>query len=204
MPFLVIATAGCRISQENMWNATGCYCIVRKNQQTASVHEQREENHMNLSEKIIQLRKANNMTQEELAEKINVSRQSVSKWELGQASPEMEKVVSLSEVFHVTTDYLLKPSELDELSIKTEILEKKQQELAVEYRKKNDRRFYILSCTAIFLMAFAGIILLNRIRFEVEFLWSIFPGVTLHLIILLVATAAAIVVCLTHRKRNDS
>lgn len=80
---------------------------------------------MEISEKILQLRKANSLTQEELAEKLNVSRQSVSKWESGQTIPELEKLIALSEVFQVTTDYLLKPSELDELSIKTEILEKK-------------------------------------------------------------------------------
>ena len=63
---------------------------------------------MDISEKILQLRKANNITQEELAEKINVSRQSISKWESGQSIPEKEKIVDLSGVFHVTTDYLLK------------------------------------------------------------------------------------------------
>lgn len=158
---------------------------------------------MNLSEKLIQLRKANNMTQEELADKINVSRQSISKWELGQAIPELEKLVSLSEIFSVSTDYLLKPSELDELSIKTELLEKKQQELAVEYRKRDDRKFYILSCTGIYLVALAVMILFNRISFEVGFLWAIFPGLTLHLIVLLIATAVAIGVCLRHKKKNS-
>ena len=46
---------------------------------------------MDVSEKILQLRKANGFTQEELAEKLNVSRQSVSKWEAGQSVPELEK-----------------------------------------------------------------------------------------------------------------
>ena len=91
---------------------------------------------MEISEKILQLRKANNLTQEELAEKLNVSRQYISKWESGQTIPELEKLISLSSVFQVTTDYLLKPSELDELSIKTEILEKKQQELEKESKKR--------------------------------------------------------------------
>ena len=47
---------------------------------------------MEISEKILQLRKANSLTQEELAEKLNVSRQSVSKWESGQTIPELEKL----------------------------------------------------------------------------------------------------------------
>ena len=158
---------------------------------------------MNLSEKLIQLRKANNMTQEELAERISVSRQSVSKWELGQAIPELEKLVSISEVFHVTTDYLLKPSDLDELSIKTEILEKKQQEMTEEYRKREDRKFYILSCIGIYLLAFAAIILFNRLSFEIDFLWNIFPGMTMSLVVLLIATAAAIGVCQRYKKKKN-
>ena len=49
---------------------------------------------MNLSKKIYELRKASGMSQEQLAEKINVSRQSISKWESGQAIPELEKLVT--------------------------------------------------------------------------------------------------------------
>ena len=54
---------------------------------------------MNFSEKLLTLRKAKNLTQEQLAEKLDVSRQSISKWESGQAVPEMEKIVALSVVF---------------------------------------------------------------------------------------------------------
>ena len=78
---------------------------------------------MDFSEKLLTLRKAKNLTQEELAEKLNVSRQSVSKWESGQAVPELDKIVAISTVFDVTTDYLLKSSEIDDLSVKTEMLE---------------------------------------------------------------------------------
>lgn len=49
---------------------------------------------MNFSEKLLTLRKAKNLTQEQLAEKLDVSRQSISKWESGQAVPEMEKIVA--------------------------------------------------------------------------------------------------------------
>ena len=68
---------------------------------------------MKLSEKITALRKSNNMTQEELADMCNVSRQSISKWEADIALPELEKLLMLSEIFHVSTDVLLK----DELSL---------------------------------------------------------------------------------------
>lgn len=63
---------------------------------------------MKLSEKIIELRKTNGMTQEELAAKCNVSRQSVSKWEADIALPETEKLLMLGEIFHVSMDVLLK------------------------------------------------------------------------------------------------
>ena len=159
---------------------------------------------MNVSEKILQLRKAKGFTQEELAEKLNVSRQSVSKWESGQSVPELEKLVALSGIFEVTTDHLLKPSELDELSIKTEMLEKQQQELARESKKRKEKQFCVLSCVGIYLAAIAVIVLLRGLSFENDFLWNIFPGVTLPFIILAAATAVAIMVCLHHRNKYDS
>lgn len=63
---------------------------------------------MILADKIIRLRKKNGWSQEELAEKVNVSRQAVSKWESAQTIPELEKILLLGELFGVTLDYLLK------------------------------------------------------------------------------------------------
>ncbi len=63
---------------------------------------------MTTGEKIIELRKRNGYSQEELAEKLDVSRQSVSKWELNASTPDLERIVQMSELFHVSTDYLLK------------------------------------------------------------------------------------------------
>ena len=68
---------------------------------------------MKLSEKIVELRKANGMTQEELASICSVSRQSISKWEADIALPETEKLLILGEVFQVSMDILLK----DELTL---------------------------------------------------------------------------------------
>ena len=61
-----------------------------------------------LSEKIINLRKSRGWSQEELAERLNVSRQSVSKWESGISNPDLDKIVAMSTLFGVSTDYLLK------------------------------------------------------------------------------------------------
>lgn len=63
---------------------------------------------MNLENKIIKLRKENGWSQEDLAERLDVSRQSVSKWESGLATPDIHKIVALSSLFNVNTDYLLK------------------------------------------------------------------------------------------------
>lgn len=65
---------------------------------------------MILADKLIQLRKRSGMSQEELAEKMNVSRQAVSKWEGAQSIPDLDKILQLSELYGVTTDYLLKDS----------------------------------------------------------------------------------------------
>lgn len=63
---------------------------------------------MILAEKIVTLRKRAGWSQEELAAQLGVSRQSVSKWEGAQSVPDMQKVVQMSRLFGVTTDYLLK------------------------------------------------------------------------------------------------
>ena len=63
---------------------------------------------MILADKIITLRKQLGWSQEELAEKMNVSRQSVSKWESTNSIPDLNRVIMLAEIFDVSTDCLLK------------------------------------------------------------------------------------------------
>lgn len=63
---------------------------------------------MNIANRIKSLRKVKGITQEELADKLGVSRQAVSKWESEQSTPDLERVVIMSEFFEVTTDYILK------------------------------------------------------------------------------------------------
>ena len=63
---------------------------------------------MILADKIINERKKNGWSQEDLAEKLSVSRQAISKWESAQATPDLSKVILLAELFGVSTDYLLK------------------------------------------------------------------------------------------------
>lgn len=88
---------------------------------------------MILADKIIELRKKSGYSQEELAEKMGVSRQSISKWEGALSIPDLDKILMLSEIFSVSTDYLLKDEiENDSLSPKEEISESKFRKVTLE------------------------------------------------------------------------
>ncbi len=62
---------------------------------------------MQVGERILKLRKENNISQEELGFKINVSRQTISKWENNETSPDLNNLKSLAKLFNVSTDYLI-------------------------------------------------------------------------------------------------
>lgn len=102
---------------------------------------------MNLSDRIYELRKKKGISQEELADKIGVSRQAISKWESEQSTPDMDKIIFMSEFFDVSTDYLLKglesPSQMSEKS----------------------RKYFLLSFVFIF-GAITGIITFSMNRFR--------------------------------------
>ena len=88
---------------------------------------------MILADKIIELRKKAGYSQEELAEKMGVSRQSVSKWEGALSIPDLDKILLMSEIFGVSTDYLLKDELGDEIpSPKEEISESQFRKVSME------------------------------------------------------------------------
>ena len=91
---------------------------------------------MKINEKIYSLRKEHNLSQEELADKLNVSRQTVSKWELGESCPDFDKIVPLCEVFNIGTEELLRDNKEVGLEGKT--------------TGKVDVIKYILICVSIF------------------------------------------------------
>lgn len=62
---------------------------------------------MNIAERLQELRKRDGYSQEQLAEMLGISRQAVSKWESGQGNPEIDNVIKLAEIYHVSTDYIL-------------------------------------------------------------------------------------------------
>lgn len=148
---------------------------------------------MNLSKKIYELRKASGMSQEQLAEKINVSRQSISKWESGESSPEIERLIELSNVFDVSTDYLLKSSEVDELTIRTERLEKGQNDLKSKVQQEHLKHARILNVALVYAVAMAVFFFL---QLPLPYLWplgeSFYTRVLVLAIILCLATAVAI------------
>ncbi len=77
---------------------------------------------MILAEKITRLRKQNGWSQEELAEQLGISRQSVSKWESGASIPDLDRIVTMSKIFQVSTDYLLR-DELEDPEAEMKIVE---------------------------------------------------------------------------------
>lgn len=105
--------------------------------------DEKMEEVMILADKIINLRKKNGWSQEELAEKLGVTRQSISKYEGAQSIPDLDKILKLSEIFGVTTDYLIKdeleeeeyvPSQMQENESESDrIVHKVTMEMANEY-----------------------------------------------------------------------
>ena len=95
---------------------------------------------MIFADKLIALRKQHGLSQEQLAEKLNVSRQSVSKWEGAQSIPDINKIIQLSQIFGVSTDYLLK----DELeNEKDEYIETGEKSEELKYVSMEDANEFL-------------------------------------------------------------
>ena len=137
---------------------------------------------MKLHEKIYTLRKGQNLSQEALSEKLGVSRQSVSKWETGEATPEVTKLLSLSKIFGVTTDYLLNDESEEEIKI-TEAKEETSPFAATpvyETPKKNNSAKKLAIILLICIIAFALLFPL----FIGIFGYSIFANKTDNIVVL--------------------
>ena len=72
------------------------------------MNEEKVISNQSVGDRLLELRSKNNMTQENLAEELQVRRQSISKWELGKTLPDVEKLIQLSELYQVSMDYLIK------------------------------------------------------------------------------------------------
>ncbi|MCR1899691.1 helix-turn-helix domain-containing protein [Irregularibacter muris] len=101
---------------------------------------------MNFSERLRLLRKEKGLSQEKLAELLNVSRQSVSKWESGQSYPEIDKLITLSDLFKITLDDLIKGKKSEDIAgvddekeePLQQIMEEKEEEISQQIIQDND------------------------------------------------------------------
>ena len=97
---------------------------------------------MEFNNKLYELRKQKGFSQEELANRLNVSRQTISKWEVGESTPDMEKLVAISDLFEVSLDELVKGeepklAEPSEQIVKSELYSDiKEQVLTVDNKEK--------------------------------------------------------------------
>ena len=107
---------------------------------------------MKIGEKIYSLRKKYNLSQEELANELNVSRQTVSKWEVGESCPDFDKIVPLCELFGISTEELLRDKKIEE-----------KEETPTE--KKVDVVKAVLICISIFIyfLAIISVIVLDDV-----------------------------------------
>jgi len=112
---------------------------------------------MNISQKILLQRKKKGISQEDLANALNVSRQAVSKWESSQSVPDMDKIVALSSYDNITTDYLLKDEietidgadnysskNVDMQMLNKELSENDFQNIRYEAEKKKHTSYWLL------------------------------------------------------------
>jgi len=150
---------------------------------------------MILADKIIRLRKRYGWSQEELAEKMNVSRQAVSKWEGAQSVPDLEKILQLAELFGVTTDYLLKDDIEEEEYTGEEKSTLKKVTLAmanefIEWRKKASKM--IAAATVLCILAIIPLIVASTTSFRNTLGISEEAAVILGLSVLIIMVAAAV------------
>ena len=113
---------------------------------------------MNLSDRIQYLRKVRGISQEGLADQLGVSRQAVSKWESEQSMPDLDKIISMSDYFAVTTDYLLKG---------IEPVVQKEEEQSIKHRRIASNICYQLSLGFIGLGIILSIILADFLKISV-------------------------------------
>ena len=130
---------------------------------------------MEFNNKLYELRKQKGFSQEELANRLNVSRQTISKWEVGESTPDMENLVAISELFEISLDELVLnkvPEEADTSAqvVKSEFYSDiKENVLTDENRKKAKKGLKIAS------IVLGIIFLIDLISFVIYVLMNGFP-----------------------------
>ena len=128
---------------------------------------------MEFNNKLYELRKQKGFSQEELANRLNVSRQTVSKWEVGESTPDMEKLVAMSDLFEISLDELVldkkeeKKTEASEQVVKSEFYSDLKEHVLTEDNKKKTKKG--LKIAGIALGAFLLIDILSFIIYVLMF-----------------------------------
>ena len=105
---------------------------------------------MNFSEKLFQLRKKAGMSQEELAEQLEVSRQAISRWEMGTAMPDAPNLLRISTLFGISVDYLLH----DSYESDNDIPMVKEVKSKLKNERKNRNTLYLVTSVLFYLASF--------------------------------------------------
>lgn len=84
---------------------------------------------MTIGEKLLELRKKKSLSQEEVADKLNVTRQTISKWETDQSTPDFDKIAPICELYDISADELLRDKKIEKEEIETERIEEQDEEL---------------------------------------------------------------------------
>lgn len=125
---------------------------------------------MTLGEKIQKLRKQQGLSQEALAEKVTVTRQTISKWELGQSLPDLDFIAQLSDIFNVSSDYLIK----DEMTEPDELPYKKR-----DYRLSERGKRIILVIVSVAALIAVCVCLICDYFTSDRLSWSLIAGVSI-------------------------
>lgn len=127
---------------------------------------------MKFQEKLVSLRKGKGMSQEQLAEKLGVSRQAISRWESGESTPDMLNLLGLCECFQVSSDYLLHDDYESDADIP---LVKQKEEEIVEVKLKK-KTMHLISAFCFLITTFCAIIGIvisqNDIQYAVTGFWA--------------------------------
>ena len=124
-----------------------------------------------LADRLVELRKEHKLSQEALAEKLGLSRQSISKWERAEASPDTDNLIALAEIYGITLDQLLGNSEIKEKSEQTQSVKTELSSKQIK-GKNNLKKAPLLFLGAIAVYAGGGIILGV---FWWALMWILFP-----------------------------
>lgn len=128
---------------------------------------------MNIGDKILNYRKSKGYSQEDIANKLNVSRQTVSKWETNQSTPDFDKIVPLCQLFGISTDEFLLDKNSNVKEVKNEVIVQDNND------EKGKRKFAINLCVSIFLyfVSVMWIIFADAVGIDEEIYVVVFLGI---------------------------